>query len=183
MDPDYNRYDVEHVCTAHPNMTREQWEEIYRTAWDRYYSPEHIETILRRAAATGSSVSSLAAWLLPYSASASIENVHPVQCGFFRLKRRRDRRPTFPIEPVWQFYPKYVKDIIRKHIAYVRRGLAIQRIKHRIQKDPKRTSYMDDALTPVSLQDTEVLALFTHSESARKAVHHARKVTALTQTR
>jgi hypothetical protein len=56
-------------------------------------------------------------------------------------------------------------------------------MKHRIQKDPKRNSYMDDALTPVSMQDTEVLALFTHSETARKAVQHARKVAELTKTR
>jgi hypothetical protein len=42
---------------------------------------------------------------------------------------------------------------------------------------------MDDALTPVSMQDTKVLALFTHSETARKAVQHARKVAELTKTR
>ena len=183
MDADYNRYDAEHVCTGHPNMTREQWQEIYCKAWDRYYSPEHIETILRRGAATGTPMSSLAGWLLFFSAAVPIENVHPLQCGFFRVKHRTDRRPTFPIEPIWQFYPKYATDIIRKTVAYTKRGLAIQRMKHRIQKDPKRTSYMDDALTPVSIQDTEVLALFTHSESARKAVRHAHKVAALTQTR
>jgi hypothetical protein len=42
---------------------------------------------------------------------------------------------------------------------------------------------MDGALTPVSMQDTEVLALFTHSETARKAVQHARKMAELTETR
>jgi hypothetical protein len=110
-----------------------------------------------------------------------LENVHPLQCGFFRLKRRRDRRPTFPIEPAWQFYPKYITDIIRKNISYLKRGLAIHKMKRRILKDPKRNSYMDDALKPVSMQDTEVLALFTHSETARKAVQHTRKVAELTK--
>src|SRR6516225_2147459 len=57
MDADYNRYDAGHLCTAHPNMTREQWEEVYRKAWDMYYSPEHIETIMRRGAATGTPMS------------------------------------------------------------------------------------------------------------------------------
>jgi hypothetical protein len=42
---------------------------------------------------------------------------------------------------------------------------------------------MDDALKPVSMQDAEVLALFTHSETARKAVQHTRKAAELTKTR
>jgi hypothetical protein len=183
MDADYNRYDAEHVCTAHPNMTREQWKEVYRKAWDMYDSPEHIETIMRRGAATGTPMSNLADMLLFFSAAVPLENVHPLQYGFFRLKRRTDRRPMFPIEPVWQFYPKYVTDTFRKSISYVKRGLAIHKMKRRILKDPKRNSYMDDALKPVSTQDAEVLALFTHSETARNAVQHIRKVAELTKTR
>jgi radical SAM superfamily enzyme YgiQ (UPF0313 family) len=182
MDPDYNRYDAEHVCTAHPNMTREQWEKVYRKAWDIYYSPQHIETILRRGAATGTPLSNLADMLLLFSAAVPLENVHPLQCGLFRLKRRTDRRPPFPIVPAWQFYPKYVMVLILKSISYVKRGLAIHKMKRRILKDPKRNSYMDDALKPVSMQDTEVLALFTHSETARKAVQHTQKVAELTRT-
>src|SRR5437773_4451845 len=30
MDADLNRYDVEHVCTAHAKMSRKEWEAIYR---------------------------------------------------------------------------------------------------------------------------------------------------------
>ena len=53
MDPDMNKYDLEHVTTAHPVMTAAEWHSIYRQAWDLYYSTEHIETILRRAKASG----------------------------------------------------------------------------------------------------------------------------------
>src|SRR5215469_15717363 len=66
MDADMNRYDAEHVVTDHPRMTRVQWEEAYRTAWTRYYSPEHIERLLRRAAATGGSVSRLATMIFGF---------------------------------------------------------------------------------------------------------------------
>jgi DNA-binding MarR family transcriptional regulator len=48
---------------------------------------------------------------------------------------------------------------------------------------PSSRRYMDDALKPVSMQDAEVLALFTHSETARKAVQHTRKAAELTKTR
>ncbi len=58
MDPDMNKYDLNHVTTEHPRMSHRELEEIYRLAWDRYYTDEHIETILRRAATTRMNVSS-----------------------------------------------------------------------------------------------------------------------------
>jgi hypothetical protein len=45
------------------------------------------------------------------------ENTHPLQGGIFRLKYRRDRRPTFPLEPVWRFYPRLAWDLGRKGVA------------------------------------------------------------------
>ena len=38
VDPDMNRYDVEHVTTAHPRMTTQEWQGIYDRAWHLYYS-------------------------------------------------------------------------------------------------------------------------------------------------
>jgi hypothetical protein len=49
MDPDMNKYDLEHACTAHPTMSIEQYEQVYRDAWVRFYTDAHVETILRRA--------------------------------------------------------------------------------------------------------------------------------------
>ena len=43
MDADLNKYDVEHVCTAHPKMSKAEWEAIYQEAWSLYYTPEHME--------------------------------------------------------------------------------------------------------------------------------------------
>ena len=53
MDPDMNNYDLEHVCTGHARMTKAQWEAVYRDAWARYYTDEHVETVLRRARVSG----------------------------------------------------------------------------------------------------------------------------------
>ena len=33
MDPDMNKYDPEHPCTAHPLMSKETWERVYMDAW------------------------------------------------------------------------------------------------------------------------------------------------------
>ena len=34
-------------------MSKEEWRELYQDAWGAYYSPAHMETVMRRAAATG----------------------------------------------------------------------------------------------------------------------------------
>ena len=88
-------------------MTREQWDAIYRSAWDVFYTREHMQTILRRGVATNSGPHRLTSALFFFSTGVAIEQVHPLQAGLFRLKHRLDRRPTLPIEPVWTFYPKY----------------------------------------------------------------------------
>jgi hypothetical protein len=40
-----NKYDLEHVCTAHGRMTDGEWQGGYQRAWSQYYSMEHIETL------------------------------------------------------------------------------------------------------------------------------------------
>ena len=100
MDPDLNNYDVEHVCTAHPKMSRQEWEGIYREAWSLYYTPKHMRTLLRRAAATGVPMASLVKVLVTFATTVRLENVHPLQSGVLRLKRPSERRPGLPRENV-----------------------------------------------------------------------------------
>ena len=57
MDPDLNKYDLNHACTGHPLMSQDEWEAAYRIAWETYYTDEHVEPVLRRAAATKTSAS------------------------------------------------------------------------------------------------------------------------------
>ena len=51
MDPDLNKYDLYHRVTHHSRMSDKEWEDVYREAWNAFYSPEHLETILRRTGA------------------------------------------------------------------------------------------------------------------------------------
>ena len=121
MHADMNIYDGEHAVANHPNMSKEVWENVYRTAWTTFYTPQHMETLLRRgapsiAACRGSSVSSTC------SASVPVENAHPLQGGIFRRKYRLDRRPGMPIEPIWSFYPKYAWNASRNIRCWCDRG-------------------------------------------------------------
>ena len=69
LEPDLNRYDSEHATAHHRQMTAEQWELIYKQVWELYYSREHIETLLRRAVATGTSSRALSLAIFQHPAS------------------------------------------------------------------------------------------------------------------
>ncbi len=182
MDPDLNKYDLEHVLTAHPRMSKEEWEHIYREAWRIYYTPEHIETILRRARAYGINILRLAQIILWFSQSIPLEKVHPLQGGILRKKTRSERRSTLPIEPIWQFYSKVLTEFVRKTWLVAVQGWRIYRIYRRVASDPAGLQYTDQAMTPVADDDVENLELFTQNSAARKAVDHARKVKELTHS-
>jgi Radical SAM superfamily len=180
MDPDLNKYDLEHAVADHPRMTRAEWESIYRAAWDTYYTREHLATIIRRGAATAMGLSRLHAVLWFFSSVHAVEKLHPLQCGVIRLKYRRDRRLGLSLEPVWTFYPKYWWDIAAKHARLLKHWLDLALMVRRARRDAAPGMYTDLALTPVSEEETETLALFTHNEGARSEVAHTRKVAALT---
>jgi radical SAM family protein len=181
MDPDMNKYDTEHAVTAHPKMTQTEWEEIYRAAWDLYYTPAHLECIMRRAGATGIKLSSLAGTLLHFSQFTATENVHPLQGGIFRLKFRRDRRPTFAIEAIWTFYPGYLWETAGKLVRYARAARHLYGLAKTIKADPRKNDYMDQALTPVVEEDLDSLELFNQNAASRNAVQHERHVRELTR--
>ena len=176
MDPDMNKYELEHVVTGHPKMTKEEWQDAYRSAWDIFYTDEHLETIMRRAHATGINIRSLMPVLMWFSSAVKIEELHPLQWGIFRLKYRKDRRSTFPIEPRLSFYANTVQETARKAVKLVRRWRHLKRIVAKIEADPHAKLYMDAALTPVAEEDAEHMDLYNQSEVIRAAVQHERRV-------
>src|SRR5262245_45400508 len=182
MDADMNRYDAEHVVTAHPRMSRHEWQSVYRQAWDTYYTPEHLETLMRRAAAANTGLARMQSILLMFSSAVAIENVHPLQCGIFRLKFRKDRRANLQIEPVWVFYPKYLWEIVSKRTRLLQRWLLLRRITARVRKTSRSGVYTDLALTAVNDEAADMLELFTHTRSARTEVERIRKITRLTHS-
>jgi radical SAM superfamily enzyme YgiQ (UPF0313 family) len=81
MDPDLNKYDLEHVVARHPKMSQEQWERAYFIAWKTYYTPQHMKTILRRAAASGIATRTLKFMLLWFSDRARVAILSEICLG------------------------------------------------------------------------------------------------------
>jgi len=147
MDPDMNKYDLEHVTTGHPVMTPGEWQQVYRQAWDLYYSTEHIETIFRRAKASGIKPVRLLNHVLQFYFTFLQENVHPLQGGYFRRKLRRERRAGLPRQAPLPFYGRRVGEVVATHTRLVAFYLYLHRIRRKVERDTR--PYTDAALTPI----------------------------------
>jgi radical SAM superfamily enzyme YgiQ (UPF0313 family) len=174
VDPDLNKYDLNHVTTAHPRMSADEWRAVYRKAWEQYYTNEHVESVLRRMIAKRGRASNAILLMTWFRGSIHIEKVHPLEAGFFRKKFRRDRRSGLPIVPAWRFYPQYVAETASKLGRWLGLYGGLRRAYMRIKRDPKRYEYMDLALTPVTDAEIDTLELFHHTEAAEAYVARER---------
>ena len=179
MEVDLNAYDLEHVCTDHPKMSRREWRAVYREAWSLYYSREHMRTVIRRMAATGGPVASLVKLLVRFSTADRLEGVHPLQSGVLRQKHPSERRPGLPRENPLIFWPRYVWQTLKLHalLAGAIGRLAVAAMV--ITLSSKTQTYTDLALMPVGEAQDEELDLFTKTTGARDAIAHFKKVSKL----
>jgi len=181
MEPDLNKYDTEHACAPHARMGQAEWHAIYREAWGLYYTPAHMKTLLRRAAAMGVPMGNLVKYLLTFSTTDRLEGVHPLQGGILRLKHPSERRPGLPREANWVFWPRFVWETVRNHVQLAAMAARLLVWKAAIARDPHARDYRDLALTPVRDDDEQTLELLTKTTGGLAAVAHVKKVAALTR--
>ena len=176
MDPDLNKYDLHHRVTHHARMSDAEWDEAYRAAWTNYYTPEHMHTILRRAAAHPSGRPKTAlSTLLWFKLMTLYEAVHPLEGGAFRMKFRRDRRHGMPLESRFVFYLRYAAETVAKARGY----LAVYRdAKHTLRqvlRAPDRWSYTDLAIAPPRDDELDTLDLYHATSGGDAAVARVRR--------
>jgi hypothetical protein len=112
-----------------------------------YRSTDHIETIFRRAKASGIKPVRLLNHILQFYFTFIQENVHPLQGGYVRRKVRRQRRSGLPRENPFVFYPRRVWEVLETHAKLAAFYLHLHRIRRRVERDPN--PYIDRALAPV----------------------------------
>jgi hypothetical protein len=155
-------------------MSKAEWESVYRQAWEVYYTPAHMETIMRRAYATGISPGKMMFLLIWFYGCVTIEKIHPLEGGYLRRKVRRDRRPGLPIENPFLFYPKYAAEVVMKHLKIAGIVWRMSRTRRAIKRDKKSKLYRDLALTPVADTDLETLEMFQVNDATRAAASKAK---------
>jgi len=176
MDGDFNKYDLNHRVTHHVRMSDEEWEEAYRAAWTNYYTPEHMRTIMRRAAAhpLGRPKTALTT-MLWFKLMVLYEAVHPLEGGAFRLKFRRDRRHGVKLESRFVFYPRYGAEIVVKAWHYLRVYREALRSLKQVMTAPDRWTYTDLAIAPPLEDELDTLDLYHVTSGGEAAVARSRR--------
>ena len=176
MDPDLNKYDLNHRVAHHPKMSDAEWEDTYRAAWAAYYTPDHIRTILRRAAAHPNGRPKRIMLL-----DAVVRHHHQAaracirwRGGAFRLKFRRDRRHELPMENALTFYPRYFWETAVKLWHYGSLYLQSRKILNEVLAAPDRATYSDIAIAPQQ-DDLEVLDLYHATRGGEEALARKRR--------
>jgi len=148
MDPDLNKYDLNHRVTHHQKMSDEEWDKVYAEVWHRFYSFDHIETIFKRMKALRSNkrLTTLHR-LLWYRDFHRLYGCHPLEGGLGRLKFRRDRRPGMKLENPLLFYPKFWASEIRNVGAMMWTYRRMKKMLDAIWHDPASASYTDISIT------------------------------------
>jgi hypothetical protein len=176
MDADLNKYDCAHRVSHHGKMSDAEWEDAYRAAWASYYDPEHIRTILRRAAVNRLRyLKSLLSTLLWFHLMIAYENLHPLEGGALRLKFRSDRRPGLPIESPLVFYPRLASETLRKLGGYLATIRQFRAIMKEVRDAPDRANYTDVAIVPQESHEFEELALYNATKGGEGALARKRR--------
>ncbi len=176
MDPDLNKYDLNHRVSHHPKMSDADWEAAYRAAWKAYYTPEHVRTILRRAAASKvSRPQTTLTTILWFNLMILFEGVHPLEGGAFRQKHRRDRRGSMPMESPLVFYPRLFAENVVKVWRYALHYRRAKAIFDEVMTAPDRWTYSDLAIAPPLANEFETLDLYHATSGGEAALDRKRR--------
>lgn len=114
MDPDFNNYDSAHVAVAPERMSREELMKAYRNTWEQFYSVEHMADALKTFRRDRKEYWSRLFFYSWYLYASRIEGLHPMNCGFWTVRHRSDRRPGFARESLLEFAAGSVKRAVAR---------------------------------------------------------------------
>jgi hypothetical protein len=175
IEEDMNKYDLEHVTMDHPRMSKVEWQRVYRDAWRQYYTDEHVERVLRRAAVKNQDIYKVMFLLLCLGGSIALEGIHPLEAGMFRRKVRTMRRPTLPRENPFVFYPRRAWEILSLSVRWPLLVWKFFRILRRVQAQPQQPCDVDLAMVPAEEQHDDAFSLLQVYRDLIPASHIAKQ--------
>ncbi|WP_428034086.1 B12-binding domain-containing radical SAM protein [Amphritea sp.] len=171
MDPDLNKYDLAHCVIHHPNIKNEDFDQLYKDAWDRYYTHEHMETILKRMFALGSNKKMITVErLTAFGVITRVNNIRSYDMGLIRRKDRNSRREGYETEPFFHFHFNHIYSSVKNLSIIIFEYYKLYKVMKRIHRDPQRLSYTDTAISWPDDNELEVLQLFTDTKGGKAAV-------------
>ncbi len=120
MHEDFNTYDSAHVAVKPERMSNEELMQAWHDVWGQFYSTEHMVNVLKTWRHDWWHYWDRMSFFSWYLSASTIERLHPMNCGFWTVRHRDDRRPGFPREAVlpfwwgrWKFALHRVRGIVR----------------------------------------------------------------------
>jgi hypothetical protein len=104
LHEDFNTYDSAHVAVKPERMSCEELEQAYRDAWEQFYSTDHMINVLRLWKHDHFAYRERLSFFAWYLYSSRIEGLNPMNCGFWTVRRRSERRSGFPTESLVPFW-------------------------------------------------------------------------------
>jgi radical SAM superfamily enzyme YgiQ (UPF0313 family) len=147
IDTDLNRYDSFHPTMEHPHMSREQWFDAYKQAWQSFYNFENMRNILQRA--TPRMYWNVFKNLVWYKSAAILEGNHPMMTGFFRLKGRTARRPGYAVDRRLRYLRWRVPEVLGYLKASVHFLLELEELWLQTRKRSEREQRVLEALASI----------------------------------
>lgn len=154
MDADLNKYDLNHRITHHAKMSDAELDNAYEMAWDAFYTPAHMETVLRRMIALGSNKRfTTLERLIYFGVIGRVHGIRSYEASLKRIKNRRDRRPGLPLESFFVFYPKYFFQTFKASFIISFSYYRLYSKMRKMMNDPEKMAYRDLAITPTSQEE------------------------------
>lgn len=104
MHEDFNTYDSAHVAVKPERMSCDELMEAYRNAWEQFYSTDHMVNVLKLWKRDHFYYRERLSFFAWYLYASRIERLNPMNCGFWTVRRRNERRAGLPQEafvPFW----------------------------------------------------------------------------------
>ncbi len=114
LEKDFNTYDSAHVAVAPERMTPEELMQSYHNAWNQFYSIEHMVDVLKVWRHDWSYYWNRLFFFTAYLYASRVERLHPMNCGFWTVRHRNDRRPGFQPEGFLSFYWHRLQTITKR---------------------------------------------------------------------
>lgn len=147
METDFNTYDSAHVAVAPERMTRDELMEAYRSAWDQFYSIDHMVHVLKGWRHDWSYYWNRLFFFAAYLYAARIERLHPMNCGFWTVRHRDDRRSGFVQEGFVPFWWKRFTTINERLWGIVKLFFQLEEVWLRSRPKSKVEDALHDLIT------------------------------------
>lgn len=134
MDKKLSRFSSFVPVTDHENplITQEVWQGMYNDSWHQFYTADHMRACLERCK-NKTQFRALQRVYLWYCWALFVENVHPMNSPFLKVRFYHERDPELSQIPYWKFclketwrYSKYFVGLMREAYRFQQVNLPIR---------------------------------------------------------